>query len=126
MIIISLSLRNIVQLYISTENRKNNLLANEILFVVCNEIKYNIEYDHIKDVLGKANLVLKYDNNFLKQIQYESLLLMENNAESNSNNICISLEEEINGKLKIRITISNKDNDPLDRVICKAEWMDEK
>lgn len=123
-IIITVSFKNIVSLYKSTELRRESFLRNEALFIVCNEIKYNVKYNRIKEKLLMSDIVLKYNNNFFNEIQNKDILSMNTTEDVENNSICISLISEYNQRLKIRVLVKNNKEDFINEVIDKAEWMD--
>ena len=96
----------------------------ESLHSIINEVKYNIKYEYLKELLKDKELTFKYNNDFLKNIRTTNLLDM--NVGKGSENI-IKIEKILESKeeeyMELRITIKYEKSNIEGKVI-KSYWMD--
>ena len=108
----------------STKKKINTYAMEESLHSIINEVKYNIKYEYLKELLKDKELTFKYNNDFLKNIRTTNLLDM--NVGKGSENI-IKIEKILESKeeeyMELRITIKYEKSNIEGKVI-KSYWMD--
>ncbi|WP_294348501.1 hypothetical protein [uncultured Clostridium sp.] len=108
----------------STKKKINTYEMEESLHSIINEVKYNIKYEYLKELLKDKELTFKYNNDFLKNIRTTNLLDM--NVGKGSENI-IKIEKILESKeeeyMELRITIKYEKSNIEGKVI-KSYWMD--
>lgn len=108
----------------STKKKINTYEMEESLYSIVNEVKYNIKYEYLKELLKDKELTFKYNNDFLKNIRTTNLLDM--NVGKGSENI-IKIEKILESKeeeyMELRITIKYEKSNIEGKVI-KSYWMD--
>lgn len=108
----------------STKKKINTYEMEESIHSIINEVKYNIKYEYLKELLKDKELTFRYNNDFLKNIRTTNLLDM--NVGKDSENI-IKIEKILESKeeeyMELKITIKYKKSNIEGKVI-KSYWMD--
>ena len=108
----------------STKKKINTYEMGESIHSIINEVKYNIKYEYLKELLKDKELTFRYNNDFLKNIRTTNLLDM--NVGKGSENI-IKIEKILESKeeeyMELRITIKYEKSNIEGKVI-KSYWMD--
>ena len=108
----------------STKKKINTYEMGESIHSIINEVKYNIKYEYLKELLKDKELTFRYNNDFLKNIRTTNLLDM--NVGKDSENI-IKIEKILESKeeeyMELRITIKYEKSNIEGKVI-KSYWMD--
>ncbi len=108
----------------STKKKINTYEMGESIHSIINEVKYNIKYEYLKELLKDKELTFRYNNDFLKNIRTTNLLDM--NVGKDSENI-IKIEKILESKeeeyMELKITIKYKKSNIEGKVI-KSYWMD--
>ena len=123
LIIISISLNIGIRLINSTNDRVKMVKMGEDMYAVCNELKYNISIDSIKQELITGTKSFDYNNDLIKKLEVSNIFLL-NNKENEEEVLNIELLEINSAYLKIKVIIKSN-GELLEEEIIKAEWMDE-
>ncbi|SFU28613.1 hypothetical protein SAMN04487886_100154 [Clostridium sp. DSM 8431] len=104
--------------------RNNEEMFNrrEIVNAVCNEIKYNIQFDELTNRLLDKPIFINYDKTLLDKLKEEPLMNLVSEKESNKT-IVISLEEKNNERLFIKINFYGNGK-VIKKEVVKGRWMD--
>ena len=123
LIIISISLNIGIRLINSTNDRVKMVKMGEDMYAICNELKYNISIDSIKQQLITGTKSFDYNNDLIKKLEVSNIFLL-NNKENEEEVLNIELLEINSAYLKIKVIIKSN-GELLEEEIIKAEWMDE-
>lgn len=94
----------------------------ETVNAVCNEIKYNIPFDELTNILEDGNIFIKYDKKLLDNLKEKPLMNLVSN-EIDDENIIISLKDKSNERLLIKVELYNEEK-VLGQEVVKGRWMD--
>ena len=119
-IIISVRLYLFVQKSIKSEYM--NYINLQSINAVCNEVKYNIKFKELENVLKDGDIILKYDMDFLDRFVEKELFDLTGDSKDRGS-IKISLVNCGKGSLNIRITL-NFESKSLVENVEKGIWMD--
>ena len=110
-----------INLYSSLNKRIAYERLEEIMYAVINEVKYNMEFDFLKEKLNKDTLKIDMQKDLLK-------ILEENNIEElikeGKGDIEVSKVESSEEYLLINIKIENNGK-VIEKQILKGKWMNE-
>ena len=106
----------------NVDNEYINYKNKESLNAICNEVKYNVEFDYLVSSLKNKNILIQYDKDFLDTLiekKFEDL----NSNYSGENRIEIKMLDERASSLKIEVLLYYNSN-VFKEEIKKGRWMD--
>ncbi|MBE6047285.1 MAG: hypothetical protein E7213_02560 [Clostridium sp.] len=119
---IIISARLYIAMSKNVDNEYINYKNKESLNAICNEVKYNVEFDYLVSSLKNKNILIQYDKDFLDTLiekKFEDL----NSNYSGENRIEIKMLDERASSLKIEVLLYYNSN-VFKEEIKKGRWMD--
>lgn len=119
---IIISARLYIAMSKNVDNEYINYKNKESLNAICNEVKYNVEFDYLVSSLKNKNILIQYDKDFLDTLiekKFEDL----NSNYAGENRIEIKMLDERASSLKIEVLLYYNSN-VFKEEIKKGRWMD--
>ena len=107
-----------------TRSEKRNI--DESLYALGNEIKYNLTFNYVKNILKDKNLVMEYSNDFIERLSNNEIILKSSVGESTDKVVVKRLQDnniDEDKEILINIKINYRDMEE-EITINKAYWMD--
>lgn len=122
MITITISISMFINVNKSIANRKNYINQREILYLLCNEIKYNLKFEEIESKLLNKNFRIKYNDDFFEEILTLDLLNFQETTDD-KDYIEVKGINFTQDNIKIEIVVCKR-GEVLGEVINKSKWME--
>lgn len=123
MIIGTIMISFISKLLLSINNRKIQETMSRDFYSVVSEIRYNNEFEKVKESLKEDDYNLKYNDGFIEQLKEIELFSLEQ-GDFNDDYIILSIIEQQEDIMNIKVKMKYK-NKVIEEEIIKARWMDE-
>ncbi|MBE6052018.1 MAG: hypothetical protein E7214_15575 [Clostridium sp.] len=109
---------------VNGKNKNKFYTMEESLYSIISEIKYNVNYKELKDLLEDKELSFKYNDEFLKKLTSTNLLDMTKEKEDEGTVKIIKLSEsEEEEYMELKIIIEAGKN-TIEGKVIKSYWMD--
>lgn len=122
MVTITISISMFINVNKSIANRKDYINQREILYLLCNEIKYNLKFEEIESKLLNKNFRVKYNDDFFEEILTLDLLNFQETTDS-KDYIEVKGINFTQDNIKIEIVVCKR-GEILGEVINKSKWME--